>query len=285
MTKVKMHDGNLIDVVIQGDGPTILLPVNPIPIEGEQAEELRKWGVNPALGKSLIDGLSNKYRVIAFDYEGHVLSNPKPETLTPGNIANDFIAIADEVGADEFAYYGHSWLALCGLQLSIRTNRISALIMGGFPPINGPYKEMLQVTMATHEMSISNQGNGNPIEIPQITDDFDWSNVEVTMKEDETKQFVTLYQNLQEFNDREAQSKLNCPRLCFAGSVDRIDYGENWGNVHVDIVGPLINQSQEIKDAGWDIQVLKELDHTGAMQAENVLSIIKPWLDEKFLEK
>ncbi|MDF2650954.1 MAG: alpha/beta hydrolase [Paenibacillus sp.] len=108
-----MHDGNVIYVEIQGDGLPILIPVNPIPIEGSQADELRKWGVDPALGKSLIDGLSEKYRVIAFDYEGHVLSNPKPHTLTPNNIASDFMAIADAAGADKFAYYGYSWLALC----------------------------------------------------------------------------------------------------------------------------------------------------------------------------
>lgn len=278
-----MHDGNVIDVVIQGDGPTILIPVNPIPIDGAQAEEMKKWGVDPTLGQSLIDGLCDKYRVIAFDYEGHVLRTPKPDTLTPDNITSDFLAIADAVGASEFAYYGYSWLALSGMQLAIRTNRLSALIMGGFPPINGPYKEMLRVTMATHEMSISNKettSEGN-----QISDDYDWSNVKVTMTEDQTKQFVTLYQNLQDFHDKEAQSIMNCPRLCFAGSVDKIEYGEQWGNVNVDIVGPLIHQYEELQEAGWDIQVLEGLDHTGAMQAANVLPILRPWLDSKLLGK
>jgi hypothetical protein len=285
MIEVKMHDGNVINVEIQGDGPTILLPVNPIPIEGSQADELRKWGVDPALGKSLLNGLSDKYRVIAFNYEGHVLSNPKPDTLTPDTITNDFIAIADAAGADEFAYYGYSWLALSGLQLTIRTNRISALIMGGFPPINGPYKEMFQVTTATHEMSVVNLGKQNSCEPPKTSDDYNWSKVEVTMNEDQTKQFVTLYQNLQGFDDSLAQSKLNCPRLCFAGSIDRIEYGEKWGNVCVDIVGPLINQSIEIKKAGWDIEILHGLNHTGAMQSANVLPVLRPWLDSKLLNK
>lgn len=96
------------------------------------------------------------------------------------------------------------------MQLAIRTNHISALIIGGFPPINGPYKEMLQVTMATREMSISNQGKGNTSEKPQTSNDHDWTNVEVTINEAQVKQFVTLYQNLQDFDDREAQSKINC---------------------------------------------------------------------------
>ena len=29
-----------------------------------------------------------------------------------------------------------------------------ALIMGGYPPVDGPYSEMLKVTKATHEMTI-----------------------------------------------------------------------------------------------------------------------------------
>lgn len=279
MIKVNLHDGNTIDVAIQGDGPTLLLPINPIPIEGTEADEMRKWGVDPALGQSFINGLCDQYQVVAFDYEGHVLSTPKPDTLTPDHIASDFLLIADAVGADQFAYYGYSWLALSGMQLCIRTHRLSALIMGGFPPIHGPYKEMLQVTMATHKMSISNQRFSS--EGKQESSEYDWSNVEVSMTEDQTKQFVTLYQSLQNFNDQEVHSKINCPRLCFAGSLDKIDYGEEWGNVQVDIVGPLIHHREELQKAGWDVHVLEGLDHTGAMQAVNVLSFLRPWLDSK----
>lgn len=277
MVKVPMHDGHVLDVVVQGDGPNILIPVNPIPIEGKKAEEMKKWGVDPALGQSLINGLCDRYRVIAFDYEGHVLSAPKPDTLTPDNIARDFLAIADAVEADRFAYYGYSWLALCGLQLAIRTNRLTALIMGGYPPIGGPYREMLRVTMATHEMAMSNQGTAEK----RSTDIDDWSDAEVTMTSEQTKQFVTLYQSLQDFDDKEAQSNLRCPRLCFAGSRDKFEYGERWGNVHVDIVGPLIHRYEELKEAGWDVQILEGLDHTGAMQAHNVLPVLRPWLDAK----
>ena len=134
----------------------MLLPVNPRPVEGPQAEEMRRWGADPALGRSLIDGLSDTFRVVAFDYEGHVLQVPKPDTLTPANLVADLLAVADAAGADRFAYYGYSWLALTGLQLAIRTDRLAALVMGGYPPVDGPYAQMLQVTMATHEMAIAN---------------------------------------------------------------------------------------------------------------------------------
>lgn len=284
MIKVKMHDGAMIEVEVHGQGPNVLLPVNPHPIEGPQAEEMLKWGVDPALGRSFINGLRDKYRVIAFDYEGHVMSAAKPDTLTPTHIASDFVSIADAVGAEQFAYYGYSWLALSGMQLAMRTDRITALIMGGFPPIDGPYKEMLSVTTATHEMTRStHQASDFYPSHSTSNEEFDWSSVEVTMSEDQTKQFVTLYQELQNFDDRGAQSKMACPRLCFAGTADKIDYGERWGNVSVDIAGPLLNHRKEMEALGWDVAVLEGLDHTQAMQAANVLPVIRPWLDTQLI--
>src|SRR5690606_15690462 len=77
-------------------------------------------------------------------------SNPKPDTLTAGSIAADGLAVADAVGADNFGYYGYSWLAAAGLQLAVRTERLIGLAMGGFPPLDGPYAEMRAVTAAAH---------------------------------------------------------------------------------------------------------------------------------------
>ena len=64
----------------------------------ERADELRQWGVDPALGRSLMDGLRDAYHVAAFDYENHVLAMPKPDTLTPANIVSDILAVADALG-------------------------------------------------------------------------------------------------------------------------------------------------------------------------------------------
>ncbi|HLS34873.1 MAG TPA: alpha/beta hydrolase [Bacillota bacterium] len=243
-----MHDGNTINVVIQGNGHTILMPVNTFPIEGEQADEMKKWGVDSSLGKSLMDGLSDRYRVVAFDYEAHVLSYAKPETLIPENIARDFLAIADATDTDKFAYYGYSWLALSGMQLAIRTNRLLALVMGGFPPIDGPYREMLTVTQTTHKMSSSaNMFDSTTLE---NANEFDWSKVEVAMSKSQVKQFVTLYRALEHFNDRKVQDKITCPRLCFAGSDDIIDYGSRWGEVVVNIAEALKNNRQELEAIG-----------------------------------
>jgi pimeloyl-ACP methyl ester carboxylesterase len=283
MPEARLHDQSTIAVEVHGGGPTVLLPVNPQPVQGPQAEEMRRWGADPALGHSLIDGLSDAFRVVAFDYEGHLLQVPKPDTLTPANVTRDLLAVADAAGADRFAYYGYSWLALAGLQLAIRTDRLRALVMGGFPPLGGPYAQMLKVTTATHEMAVANAASppgtattSQPAK--ESSDEPDWSQVEVALTEAQTRQFVTLYQTLQDFDDRAAQAQLGCPRLCFVGSADEITYDERWGGVHVSFAGPVISRRVELEALGWQVRVLQGLDHTQAMQAVHVLPILRPWL-------
>ena len=276
MPEARLHDGSTIEIEIAGEGPTLLLPVNPRPIEGPQAEEMRKYGTDPALGQSLIKGLSDVFRVVAFDYEGQCLSTPKPDTLTPANVASDLLAVADAAGAKQFAYYGYSWLAVIGLQLAIRTDRLSALIMGGFPPLHGPYVEMLRITTATYEM-VSKPSS--EVQTSLDPDEAEWSGV--SLSKDQTQQFVTLYQALQRFDDQAAQTQITCPRLCFVGSADEIQYGKSWDNVHISLAGPIVRGRGQLEDLGWDVQVLDGLDHIQAMQATTVVPILRSWLAPK----
>src|SRR5205823_12234805 len=141
MPQALLHDGSTLEIEVAGSGPTLLLPVNPQPVTGPQAEQMRQYGADPALGQSLIKGLSGAFRVVAFDYEGQCLRRPKPDTLTPANTANDLLAVADAAGADPFAYYRYSWLALIGLHLAIPTDRLCALALAGFPPLHRPHEE------------------------------------------------------------------------------------------------------------------------------------------------
>ena len=269
MPKATLHDGSTIEIEVEGAGPTLLLPVNPQPVTGPQAEQMRQYGTDPALGQSLIKGLSDAFRVVAFDYEGQCLRTPKPDTLTPANTASDLLAVANATGADRFAYYGYSWLAMLGLQLAIRTDRLSALVMGGFPPLGGPYEEMLRVTTATYEMA-------SGVQVPPSADESEWSGI--SLSREQTQQFVTLYQELQEFDDQAAQGRITCPRLCFVGSVDEIQYGKSWGNVLVSLAGPIMRGQAYLEDLGWDVQVLDGLDHIQAMQARQVVPILRSWL-------
>ncbi|MCX6023684.1 MAG: alpha/beta hydrolase, partial [Chloroflexi bacterium] len=150
-----------------------------------------------------------------------------------------------------------------------RTDRLLALIVGGFPPLNGPYAEMLSVTRAAYDMAGGAQTSQN-------AEEDEWSAAGLT--KDQTRQFVTLYEALQGFDDRSAQSRITCPRLCFVGSADEVRYGKNWGDLQVSIAGPVVNGRAELEALGWGVRVLDGLDHMQAMQANQVVPIVQAWL-------
>lgn len=265
-----LHDGARIEIEVHGEGPALLLPVDPRPADdGPAAEALRAWGGEPGLGFNLVKGLKSRFRVIAFDYEGHCLAVPKKD-LTPGNAVSDLLAVADAAGAETFAYYGYSWLAMMGLQLAIRSDRVTELVMGGYPPLHGPYREMLAVTEAAWEYA------RNPEPPARDVAPGDWDSSTPSASPDQTGQFMALYQELQEFDDRAVA--LLIPRLCFAGSGDAIVYGDKWGGVTVDIAGPLLRHREEIEARGWEVRVLDGHDHMSAMRSEVVLPILTGWV-------
>ncbi|MCX2748816.1 alpha/beta hydrolase [Arthrobacter sp. MI7-26] len=271
-----LHDGTMIPVTIQGNGRALIIPARIAPYLPEEADTMRRWGADPDLGPNLVNGLARTNRVVVADYEGHRMAHPAPDTLTPGNVSADFLAIADAADARTFAYYGYSWLALCGLQLAIRTNRLWALAMGGYPPRDGPYESMLAVTRAAHSMA---KQSANQVPSPATAaEPGDWDAVPVQTNEAQTRQFVTLYEALQDFDDSSDAVPRDLPRLAFAGADDRIDYGPAWGNVHVEIGEPLALHKQALIEAGWDVQVLPGLDHISAMHSSVVLPILTDWL-------
>ena len=271
-----LHDGSIIPVTTHGEGPALLLPARLEPYAPADAETMRKWGGDPDLGPALVRGLSGSNRVIVADYEGHRIAQPAAETLTPDNLAADLLAIADAAGADVFGYYGYSWLALSGLQLALRTDRLRALAMGGFPPLDGPYRSMLAVTRAAHAMSALEP---DPAWVPvDDAEPGDWDSAAVQTTEAQTRQFVTLYEALQDFDDSAAAVPRDLARLAFAGADDQIDYSPQWGGVQVRIGGPLAAHREELVAAGWDVQVLPGLDHLGAMNSSVVLPVLSGWL-------
>ncbi|MGE7615336.1 alpha/beta fold hydrolase [Paenibacillus sp. NPDC101420] len=279
---IRLTNHSAIEVGLTGgsDRPTIMLPIAKKSVYNQEAENLKLWGVDPELGKHFVEGLADTFQVLYFDYEGHLFQHPV-DNLTVDHIVKDLLLIADEMNVKSFSYYGYSWLALIGLQLAIRTNRLESLVMGGFPPYNGPYQEMLIVTQKTHTQALNNQNEvaeKSSIET-ENPNEIDWDNIKVSMDTRVTAQFVALYESLTAFDDRSIHHLLSLPKLAFAGENDTIVYGENFGNVTVDIAGILKMNSTKLCDLGWDVEVLtgSQMDHTKAMQPAVVIPLIKPW--------
>jgi pimeloyl-ACP methyl ester carboxylesterase len=264
-----LHDGSTIDIEVSGNGPNLILPVNPVPVVGPQADEMRQWGADPALGRTIIDGLADVARVVAVDYEGQVLSTPKPDTLTPANVVADILAVADATGADRFAWYGFSWLGVVGLQLALATDRLTGVAIGGWPPIDAPYPEMLEVTTAGWELATGAR---------QSVGEDEWASA--FLEPDQQRQFMTLYEELRGFDDRAALARIPgaVAKVCFVGGNDEIQYGPSWGDVLVNLAQPVIRGRAELERLGWEVHILDGLDHISAMQAAAVLPILGPWL-------
>lgn len=285
---IQLSNQTTIEVGLTGvsDRPTIMLPIAKKSVYNQEAENLKLWGVDPELGKHFVEGLADTFQVLYFDYEGHLFQHPV-DNLTADYIVKDLLLISDEMNVKNFSYYGYSWLALIGLQLAVKTNRLESLVMGGFPPYNGPYQEMMIVTHKTHTQALKNQNEAaekssyeieNPAEI-------DWDNIKVSMDTRVTAQFVALYESLTAFDDRSIQHLLSLPKLAFAGENDTIVYGENFGNVTVDIAGILKKNTTKLCDFGWDVEILTgtQMVHTKAMQPAVVLPLIKSWFIKTIL--
>jgi hypothetical protein len=144
---------------------------------------------------------------------------------------------------------------------------------------------MLEVIAATHDLAVANAASPSapeaaplPATEPTGPDEVDWSTVEVTLTEAQTRQFVTYYEALRDFDDRAAQAQVTCARLCLVGSADEITYDERWGGVRVSMADPVAGRRAELESLGWRVEVLEGLDHLQAMQTANVLPILRPFL-------
>ena len=157
-----------------------------------------------------------------------------------------------------------------------------ALAIGGYPPLDGPYAAMLDVTRAAHSLSVAAAANppDETVEPPEVTPG-DWDSVQVRTSEAQTGQFVTLYEALATFDDRAALGDLNNPaRLASAGDRDTIEYGPSWGDTVVRLFGePLAANKATLEAAGWTVRVLPGLDHMSAMRSDVVLPLIRDWLE------
>jgi len=129
------------------------------------------------------------------------------------------LAVADAAGADRFTWYGFSWGGVVGLQLATRTNRLTALVCGGWPPLSGQYRETLAVA-------------------------------EVGAAHGEAKRFVTYYRGLQNWVERDAVSKFTCPQMAFRGRQD-----EFVARGHTVRIGPLMAEhGDELERMGWTVR-------------------------------
>jgi pimeloyl-ACP methyl ester carboxylesterase len=172
-------------------------------------------------------------------------------SFDPDHVCADILAVADAAGLDRFAWYGYSWGGVVGLQLAARTNRLSALICGGWPPIGASYRDMAAVTQRLAER----------------------------VRVADAQLMVTFYRALEQWRDAEAVSRFTCPRMTVVGRDDSITTAG-----YTVRIGPLVAERQaELERMGWNVHVVDDARHDLFMRPETVVPLMRAFLDPVLL--
>lgn len=223
---------------VHGAGPTLIIG-SPITLSAAGA-----------ICTGYLNGLTDQYRVILMDYPS---PDEDPGSFTPERVSADMLAVADAVGADRFAWYGFSWGGVVGLQLAARTNRLTAVICGGWPPLGGPYGPTFAVTEAL------------AAKVPQA------------------QMMATYYRGLQNWPEREVVSKFAVPRFTFAGSNDTVAGPVQGQRLPI---GPMIAQhKEELERLGWVVRLVDGFGHELVNRPDVVVPLIREFLDRVLLPK
>ncbi|MGH8138806.1 MAG: alpha/beta fold hydrolase [Steroidobacteraceae bacterium] len=205
--------------------------------------------------RGYLDILTDRYRVLVMDYpdQGPDIGRSRriaPSELTARRVCEDMLAVADAANFQQFIWWGFSWGGVCGLQLASRTNRIAALVCGGWPPLGGQYADMLRATRTV--------AANPPPDFPELAD-----------------QYVTFYESVQGWPESERVGGIKCPRMTFAGSKDEVEVG----GVIVRVAPTIREHRVELERQGWYVAEIPGRDHSVYLDPEAVVPVVRPFLD------
>jgi pimeloyl-ACP methyl ester carboxylesterase len=241
-----------IHIAVHGDGVPLLLG---FPIMASHGEIFGEAGA--AVLRGYLDRLTDRYRVLLVDYPsiGRSGSIP-PNELTADRVCADLLRAADMAGFDRFAYWAHSWGGAVGLQLATRTDRLTALVCSGWPPLGGPYPEVLE-------------GARRQLASPPAYA------MAVLRDASQYAQWVTFYESVLAWPEAAAVARIGCPRLAIAGSLGDSDAG----GVDIPIVSRTRAYRSELEAMGWCVREIEDRDHSVCLDPEAVVPAVRAFLD------
>jgi pimeloyl-ACP methyl ester carboxylesterase len=204
-----------------------------------------------------LDRLTDRYRVLRVDYPSIGGSRDiAPQDLTADRVCADLLAVATAAGFDRFAYWGYSWGAAAGLQLAARTDRLTALVLGGWPPLGAPYDAILQATRLK-------QSDPEP------------SSMKILRSKQQYRQWETYYASMLSWCEGESVARIRIPKMVFFGSEgDLVEAG-----VPIRIASIIREQRTTLEGQGWEICELADQDHGVCMAPQLVVPPVRAFLD------
>lgn len=201
--------------------------------------------------------LTDHYRVALMDYPSIGASRDiAPGDLTADRVCRDILAVATAAGFDKFTYWGYSWGAAVGLQLADRTDRLSALVLGGWPPLGAPYDGILEATRLK-------QSNPDP------------SSMKVLRSKEQYRQWETYYASTLNWPEATAVARIRCPRMVyFGGDGDLVEAG-----VPIRIASIIREHRAALIEQGWAVHEVPGQGHGVCVTPELVVPLVRQFLD------
>jgi pimeloyl-ACP methyl ester carboxylesterase len=206
--------------------------------------------------RAVVEDLRVDHRLVIVDYPSGRGRSTAPDTSATcgvSRVTEDMLAVADAAGFDKFLFFGYSWGAACGMQLALRTERLTGLIAGGFPPLDGPYELLLRSCQHWLEHPVPGAG-------PELL-----------------RQFVRFYEDLQSYDDHLLLPQISVPCMTFVGDRDDIDVGVGRAPVYANTE----KNRRELEKLGWQVRVLPGDDHDSAMLPQKILPMIREFVGSK----
>lgn len=205
-----------------------------------------------------LDRLTDRYRVLLVDYPGIGRSRDiAPQALTADRVCADLLGVARAAGFDRFACWGYSWGGNVGLQLATRTDRLSALVVGGWPALGAPYESLLAA--ARRKLP-----NPEP------------SSLVVLRSPAQYAQWVHYGESIAAWPEREAVARIACPRMNVFGSEgDLVEAG-----IPVPIASCIRTHRGDLEALGWRVHEIAGQGHGLCMQPEVAVPPVRAFLDE-----
>jgi len=207
--------------------------------------------------RGYLERLTDRYAVLLVDYPSIGKSRDiAPEALTADRVAADLLGTASAAGFDRFAYWGYSWGGAAGLQLAHRTDRLSALVVGGWPPLGAPTAALLEATRRK-------QAAPEP------------SSMKVLRSVDQYRQWETFYASLEGWDEAASVARIACPKLALFGAEgDLVEAG-----ISVPIASTIRARRAELEAQGWQVVEIAGEGHGVTAKPELVVPPVRRFLD------
>lgn len=237
---------------LQGSGQPLLIT---LPLMASQAEIFGAAG--SAMLNGYLDRLTDRYQVLLLDYPSIGQSRDiAPRDLTADRVCADLLGTATAAGFDRFAYWGYSWGGAVGLQLATRTDRLSALVIGGWPPLDAPYAGILRATLAKQAE-------------PEA------SSLAVLRSKAQYAQWGHYYRSMLDWPESESVARIACPKMVFFGAAgDLIEAG-----IPIRIASLIRERRADLERQGWRVLEIAGQDHGVTTLPELVVPPVRDFLD------